>query len=109
MTPNADGPTGVLLLNMGGPDSLDAVEPFLFNLFNDNDIIPLPARGFLLQRPLAWLISSRRARFVRGYYEKIGLLPPEPGAAAVPPPPGPMNAPSETRSGAKRRRNRGAA
>ena len=64
--------TGVVLLNMGGPDSLAAVEPFLFNLFNDNDIIRLPLRGFLLQWPLAKMISSRRARFVRGYYEKIG-------------------------------------
>lgn len=67
---------GVLLLNMGGPDSLEAVEPFLFNLFNDNDIIPLPAGGLLLQRPLAKMISSRRARFVRGYYEKIGRKSP---------------------------------
>ena len=64
--------TGVVLLNMGGPDSLDAVEPFLFNLFNDNDIITLPLGGLLFQRPLARLISSRRSRFVRDYYKKIG-------------------------------------
>ena len=66
-------PTGVVLLNMGGPDSLAAVEPFLFNLFADNDIIPLPWGGLHVgQRLLAWLISSRRARYVRGYYERIG-------------------------------------
>jgi len=69
---NTPQKTGVVLLNMGGPDSLDAVEPFLFNLFNDNDIIPLPLGGFLFQRPLARLISSRRARFVRDYYRRIG-------------------------------------
>ena len=33
---------GVVLLNLGGPDSLDAVEPFLFNLFSDPDIIDFP-------------------------------------------------------------------
>jgi ferrochelatase len=70
------GPTGVLLLNMGGPDSLEAVEPFLYNLFSDNDIITLPLRGFLVQKPLARFISSRRARFVRGYYAKIGRRSP---------------------------------
>jgi protoporphyrin/coproporphyrin ferrochelatase len=69
----ADRPTGVVLLNMGGPDSQDAVEPFLFNLFNDNDIIPLPLGGLWLgQRLLARAISSRRARHVRGYYQLIG-------------------------------------
>jgi ferrochelatase len=66
-------PTGVVLMNMGGPDSLEAVEPFLFNLFNDNDIIPLPLGGLVLgQRLLARRISSSRSRFVRGYYERIG-------------------------------------
>lgn len=67
---------GVVLLNMGGPDSLEAVQPFLFNLFHDNDIITLPLRGFLLQWPLAKLISWRRARFVRGYYARIGRKSP---------------------------------
>ena len=36
---------GVLLLNLGGPETLDDVEHFLFNLFNDPDIIRLPAQG----------------------------------------------------------------
>ena len=61
-SPDSNDVTGVVLLNMGGPDSLDAVEPFLYNLFNDNDIIPLPLRGFLIQPLLARFISSRRSR-----------------------------------------------
>jgi ferrochelatase len=65
-------PVGVVLLNMGGPDSLEAVEPFLYNLFRDNDLITLPLGGLLLQPLFARLVSSRRARFVRGYYERIG-------------------------------------
>ena len=36
---------GVLLLNLGGPDRLEDVEKFLFNLFNDPDIIRLPPQG----------------------------------------------------------------
>jgi len=69
----ATGPVGVVLLNMGGPDSLDAVRPFLFNLFSDNDIITLPAGGLVVgQRLLAWWISSKRAPVVRDYYQLIG-------------------------------------
>lgn len=61
---------GVLLLNLGGPDSLSAVRPFLFNLFSDRDIIRLgPA---FLQKPLAWLISSLRASRTRAAYALIG-------------------------------------
>src|SRR5580765_735688 len=62
---------GVVLLNLGGPDSLDAVEPFLFNLFSDPDIIDFPG-SFLFRKRLAKLISTRRAPMVRGQYEKIG-------------------------------------
>jgi len=61
---------GVLLFNLGGPETLDDVRPFLFNLFSDPDIIRLPWRA--LQKPLAWLISTQRHRLSRGYYEKIG-------------------------------------
>ena len=61
----------VVLMNMGGPDSLDAVEPFLFNLFNDHDLIPLPL-GFLWQRRFARMVSRARARTVRDYYKLIG-------------------------------------
>jgi len=61
---------GVLLLNMGGPESLDDVAPFLYNLFSDREIIRLgPA---LLQKPLAWLISRRRAPKSRDIYNRIG-------------------------------------
>jgi protoporphyrin/coproporphyrin ferrochelatase len=59
----------VVLFNLGGPDSLAAVEPFLFNLFRDRAIIRLP--GFL-RWPLAKLISRRRAPVARGIYEKLG-------------------------------------
>jgi ferrochelatase len=60
----------VLLLQMGGPDSLDAIEPFLFNLFSDRDIIRIgPA---FLQPTIARFISNRRAKKVREYYKQIG-------------------------------------
>lgn len=62
---------GVVLLNLGGPDSLDAVEPFLFNLFNDPEIINFPL-SFLFRKRLAKLISTRRAPVVQKQYEKIG-------------------------------------
>ncbi|MFL6215126.1 MAG: ferrochelatase [Blastocatellia bacterium] len=61
---------GVLLFNLGGPDTLDDVRPFLFNLFADPDIIRLPWR--FLQKPLAWMISTQRYKKSRTYYEKIG-------------------------------------
>ncbi len=61
---------GVLLFNLGGPETLDDVRPFLFNLFSDPDIIRLPWR--FLQKPLAWLISTQRQKKSRGYYEQIG-------------------------------------
>ncbi len=63
--------TAVVLLQLGGPDSLESVEPFLFNLFCDPDIIDLPL-AFLFRKRLARLISSRRAPKVREYYRKIG-------------------------------------
>lgn len=62
---------GVVLLNLGGPDSLDAVEPFLFNLFNDPDIIDFPL-SFLFRKRLARFISSRRSGRVRAQYAEIG-------------------------------------
>jgi ferrochelatase len=62
--------TAVLLLQMGGPDSLDAVEPFLFNLFSDRDIIRLGPS--FLQPFLARRISRKRASMVERQYEKIG-------------------------------------
>ena len=62
---------GVLLLNLGGPDSLESVRPFLFNLFSDRDIIKLPVPSFL-QRGLAWTIAALRSKKVIGYYRMIG-------------------------------------
>jgi ferrochelatase len=62
--------TGVVLLNLGGPDSLEAVRPFLFNLFSDRDIIRLgPA---FLQKPIARLISNLRSKKTREMYSQIG-------------------------------------
>lgn len=68
--------TAVVLFNLGGPDRPDAVEPFLFNLFNDQAIIGAP-------QPIRWLlaklISSRRAPVAREIYANLGggspLLP----------------------------------
>lgn len=61
----------IVLLQFGGPDSLEAVEPFLFNLFNDPDIFSLPF-GPKFQKFLARQISSRRAPSVREKYHEIG-------------------------------------
>ncbi len=52
---------GVLLLNLGGPEKLEDVQPFLYNLFADPDIIRLPAAVSFMQKPLATLISTLRA------------------------------------------------
>src|SRR5215471_3993895 len=59
----------VVLFNLGGPDSLDAVEPFLRNLFSDPAIINLP--GFV-RRPLARFIAKQRAPLARKIYEHLG-------------------------------------
>ncbi|MBI3934779.1 MAG: ferrochelatase [Acidobacteria bacterium] len=62
---------GVVLFQLGGPDSLDAVEPFLYNLFSDPEIIDFP--GARLARPmLARLMASSRARKVQQGYAKLG-------------------------------------
>jgi ferrochelatase len=62
---------GVVLLNLGGPDSLEAVEPFLYNLFSDPDIIDFPG-SFLFRKRLAKLISTRRSPGVIKQYSEIG-------------------------------------
>ena len=66
---------GIVLFQLGGPDSLQAVEPFLLNLFLDPDIIPMGPLGFL-RKPLAKLISSRRSIPVAGKYAEIGRRSP---------------------------------
>lgn len=59
----------VVLFNLGGPDSPEAVKPFLFNLFNDKAIISAP-------KPIRWmiakLISTRRAPIAREIYKELG-------------------------------------
>ncbi len=62
--------TGVILLNMGGPEKLAEVAPFLYKLFSDRDIIRLGPR--ILQKPLAWWISRKRAPKSQVNYAKIG-------------------------------------
>ena len=59
----------IILFNLGGPDNLDAVEPFLFNLFNDPAIISLPT---IFRYPLAKLISKRRTPVAKAIYAEMG-------------------------------------
>ncbi|KAI8475008.1 MAG: ferrochelatase-domain-containing protein [Monoraphidium minutum] len=65
-------PVGVLLLNLGGPEKLEDVKPFLYNLFADPDIIRLPAGARFLQPLIAYLISGLRAPKSAEGYEAIG-------------------------------------
>jgi ferrochelatase len=62
---------GVVLFQLGGPDTLEAIEPFLFNLFCDPDIIDFPFAR-IGRKPLAKLISTTRARKVQHHYSVIG-------------------------------------
>lgn len=73
MNVQTDSPTriGVVLLQLGGPDSPEAVEPFLFNLFCDPEIINFPF-SFLFRRVIARLISKRRAPYAAAHYRQIG-------------------------------------
>ena len=59
----------VILFNLGGPDKIENVEPFLFNLFNDPAILNLPT---ILRYPLAKLISNRRAPVAKKIYQELG-------------------------------------
>ncbi|HSM95684.1 MAG TPA: ferrochelatase [Rhizomicrobium sp.] len=59
----------VILFNLGGPDSPDAVEPFLRNLFTDPAIISLPG---IVRKPLGAFVAKRRAPIAREIYAKIG-------------------------------------
>ena len=62
---------GIVLFQLGGPDSLEAIEPFLYNLFCDPDIIDFPFAR-IGRKPLAKLISTTRARKVQHHYATIG-------------------------------------
>src|SRR6266545_3196942 len=64
-------PTAILLFNLGGPDDLASVEPFLVNLFSDREIIELPL-GAALQPVFARVIARLRGPSVRRNYERIG-------------------------------------
>jgi protoporphyrin/coproporphyrin ferrochelatase len=66
---------GIVLFQLGGPDSLQAVEPFLLNLFLDPDIIPMGPLGFLRKR-VAKMISTRRCVSVGQKYAEIGRRSP---------------------------------
>lgn len=59
----------VVLFNLGGPDSLNAIKPFLFNLFNDQYIITLPS---VLRFLVAKLISTRREKVAKAIYANTG-------------------------------------
>ena len=61
---------GVLLMNLGGPERIKDVGPFLYNLFADPEIIRLPIPAF--QKPLAWLISTLRSTKSQQAYLSIG-------------------------------------
>ena len=67
MTPH----TAIVLFNLGGPDDLGSVEPFLINLFQDREIIQLPG-GPALQPWVARLIAKMRGPSVRDNYRRIG-------------------------------------
>ncbi|MDA8340524.1 MAG: ferrochelatase, partial [Nitrospiraceae bacterium] len=61
---------GVILLNLGGPDSLQAVKPFLYNLFSDRDIIRLGPS--FLQKPIASIIINSKLKKTKEAYRLIG-------------------------------------
>ena len=59
----------VILFNLGGPDKMENVEPFLFNLFNDPAIISIPS---IFRYPLAKFISKKRSPIATNIYKEIG-------------------------------------
>ncbi|CAG8557595.1 9744_t:CDS:2, partial [Acaulospora morrowiae] len=62
-----NGPTAILLMNLGGPTELEGVQDFLERLFSDPDLIPIP-----FQKRLAPIIAKRRAPRIQEQYAKIG-------------------------------------
>lgn len=65
----------VLLVNFGGPTSLKAIKPFLYNLFSDPMVLDFPL-SFLYRKPLAWLIANLRYKASKEMYKKIGGITP---------------------------------
>jgi len=68
---NSGKSIAVVLFQLGGPDSLEAIEPFLLRLFRDPDIIDFPFAK-IARDPLARIISATRAKKVRSHYAEIG-------------------------------------
>lgn len=64
----------VVLMNLGGPNNEDAVQPFLYNLFMDDDIIKLPLKG-AVKRGLVTFITNQRAKVVAKKYKEINACP----------------------------------
>ncbi|OLS24046.1 MAG: Ferrochelatase [Candidatus Heimdallarchaeota archaeon LC_2] len=63
---------GIIYFNMGGPDNLDEVRPFLYNLFSDSEIINLPWFLKPFQKRLAWLVAKFRSKATKKMYGLIG-------------------------------------
>ena len=61
---------GVLVFNLGGPESLRDVKPFLYQLFSDPEIIRI--KWSPLRKTVAWLIATLRKKKSQGYYRLIG-------------------------------------
>jgi ferrochelatase len=68
------GATGVLLLNLGGPDRPASVKPFLRELFSDPEVLAIPG-GAPARKALAWWIATRRAKRVIANYLEVGWSP----------------------------------
>ena len=68
--PSNEPRSGVLLFNLGGPETLADVRPFLYNLFSDPDIIRIRSR--VLRNSVAWLIAATRQKKSRDLYRQIG-------------------------------------
>ena len=69
--PDANAKIGILFFNLGGPDDQASVQPFLQNLFKDNDIIQLPVPQWI-QNLFAWRVSHKRKHEAQENYAKIG-------------------------------------
>jgi protoporphyrin/coproporphyrin ferrochelatase len=67
MTTPERGPTGIVMMNLGGPRTLDDVNPFLRALFEDREIIQLPVQSFL-----GPFIADRRTKKIQQHYQEIG-------------------------------------
>ncbi|MEO1416436.1 MAG: ferrochelatase [Bacteroidota bacterium] len=65
---------GVVLMNLGGPNNEEAVQPFLYNLFMDEDIIKIPLKG-AVKRGLIKFITTQRAKVVAKKYKEINACP----------------------------------